>query len=306
MRYRFLLLDVFTQRPFGGNQLAVFPEASGLSAGQMQLIAREFNFSECVFVFPPQVEGRACRLRIFTPGSELPFAGHPTVGAAYALASAGYLRLEGEETRAVFEEGVGPLEIVFHAKAGALSLVEFYAARLPEFGPPPANALLARMLSLAENDLLSGADFPEAVSCGVPFLFVPLRSLEAVRRARLDRAIWQEHLASSPANQVYLFSYQTETPAAHIHARMFAPAMGIVEDPATGAAATALGGYLGKRSPVSDGKVGWVIEQGFEIGRPSLLHMQVEKRGGEIASVRVGGSSVVVGEGWLHLPEDSG
>ncbi len=305
MRTRFLLLDVFTQRPFGGNQLAVFPQAAGLSAPHMQRITREFNFSECVFVFPPQVEGRACRLRIFTPARELPFAGHPTVGAAYALASAGYLPLEGEETRAVFEEGVGPLEIVFHTQAGALSLVEFYAAKLPEFGPPPpASALLAQVLSLAEDDLLSGADFPEAVSCGVPFVFVPLRSLDAVRRARLDRDAWQAHLASSPANQVYLFSYQTETDSAQVHARMFAPEMGILEDPATGAAATALGGYLGKRSPLADGKLQWVIEQGFEIGRPSRLHLQVEKRGGEITSVRVGGSSVVVGEGWLDLPEE--
>jgi trans-2,3-dihydro-3-hydroxyanthranilate isomerase len=303
VRYRFLLLDVFTDRPFGGNQLAVFPEAEGLNARQMQQITREFNFSECVFAFPPETKGHACRLRIFTPGEELPFAGHPTVGAAFALASIGRIPLGGTETRAVLEEGVGPLEMRIHSLDGKPVNAQFTAAMLPQFGPPPpANSVLASLLSIDENDLLAGEYSPEAVTCGVPFLYIPLRSIEAVRRARLDMGVWEQHLASYWAPQPYLFSFQTETQEAQIHARMFAPGLGVKEDPATGAAATALGGYLGRRSKMADGTQSWLIEQGFEIGRPSFIRMEIDKHGGQVSAVRVGGAAVVVGEGSMEIP----
>jgi trans-2,3-dihydro-3-hydroxyanthranilate isomerase len=302
MRCRFLLLDVFTEHVFGGNQLAVIPDATGMNASLMQQIAQEFNFSETVFVFPPQEIGHACQLRIFTPGTELPFAGHPTVGAAYALAYLERIRLTGEENRVVFEEGVGPLEIRIHAVGGKPYQAEFSVAKLPEWGPqPPSVERIARLLGLEEADLLAGENFPEAISCGVPFLFVPLDSLEAVQRARLDPEIWGKDFSSFWAPHIYVFSYQTLTEKAQIHARMFAPAMGIKEDPATGAGAAALGGYLGKRSAAAGGKEAWVIEQGFEIGRPSVLHLEVEKLNGRIQAVWVGGSCVITGEGILDL-----
>lgn len=304
MRYRFLTADVFTDRIFGGNQLAVLPDAEGLSAAQMQRVAREFNFSETVFVLPPDAPENTCKLRIFAPEVELPFAGHPTVGTAFVLASIGRIALDGETTGVVFEEGVGPVAVSIRADGGRPISARLTAAKLPELGPePPPIADLAATLSLDASDVVDGDDAPQAISCGVPFLFVPLRDRDAVGRARLDTARWRESVERYWAPHVYVFARDGEREGSDVRARMFAPAMGIVEDPATGAAATALGGYLASRDERREGTLRWVVEQGFEMGRPSILEIEVDKRDGAIAAVHVGGASVLVAEGEIEIPE---
>lgn len=304
MRYRYLTADVFTDRPFGGNPLAVFPRAEGLSEGQMQLMAAELNLSETVFVFPPEDEKNTGRLRIFTPKTELPFAGHPTVGAAYVLARTGDLALRGKRTRAVFEEGVGPVEVSVLAHDGRATSARLTAARPPEYGPePPPGEEIASVLSLETEDLLGGAHVPAAVSCGVPFLFVPVRGRDALRRARVRTDLWTSVLSDYWAPHLYVVSLADgrEEEAADVHARMFAPAMGIDEDPATGAAATALAGYLVPRVGAT-GTLHWRVRQGAEMGRPSLMEVEADTKDGETTAVRVGGSSVLVGDGSLEAP----
>jgi trans-2,3-dihydro-3-hydroxyanthranilate isomerase len=307
MRCRFITADVFTSRPLEGNPLAVFPDARGLSDNLMQRIAREFNLSETVFVLPPDEPQHTRCLRIFTPKAELPFAGHPTVGTAYVLAALGEIPLTGAETRIVFEERVGPVPILIRSEEGRPVFTQLSAAKLPEEGPTPPDASeLAEMLSLAPDDVLSrGEDHPQGFSCGVPFLFIPLRSRDALRRARLRVDVWEEILLGGWAREVFLFCREPELPGSHIRARMFAAELGVGEDPATGGAVSALGGYLGIRAPETDGTLAWIVEQGFEMGRPSLLHLEVDKRGGEITAVRVGGSSVLVSEGTMAIPGGS-
>jgi trans-2,3-dihydro-3-hydroxyanthranilate isomerase len=304
VRYRFLTADVFTDRPFGGNPLAVFPDGRGLSDETMQRVAREMSLSETVFVLPPDDPGHTRRLRIFTPAVELPFAGHPTVGTAIALAAIGEIPLTGDETRIVFEEGVGPVPVTIRAEGSAPVFAQLWAARLPESGPPPvSNQELAELLSLDPSDLLTGEDRPETVSSGVPFLFIPLRDRGAVGRARVRMDRWDALLSGPESPELYVFAYDPELPGSHIRARMFAPALGIPEDPATGGAAAAFGGYLGPRAPERDGTLGWVIEQGFEMGRPSLLHLEVDKKDGAVTAVRVGGGAVLMSEGTMEIPD---
>lgn len=303
MPYRFYTADVFTDHIFGGNQLVVFPDARGLDDEQMQQIAREFNVSETVFVFPPLVSHHTRALRIFTPGIELPFAGHPTIGTAHVLASIGELALESDVVQIVFEEAVGPVPVKIHVQAGQPVSAQLTAAKLPEFGPPPPSTeALAALLSIKETDLLEGAQGPQAVSCGVPFLFISVRNLAALQRVRVNRLVWEEMIAPFWAPHLYVFTYETALKGSALHARMFAPAMGIDEDPATGGAATALAGYLAVRDQTETGLLHWVVEQGFEMGRPSILEVEAEKQDGEIVAVRVGGSSVLVSEGIMHLP----
>lgn len=304
MRCRFITADVFTSRPLEGNPLAVFPDARGLSDQLMQQIAQEFNLSETVFVLPPAEPQNTRCLRIFTPRAELPFAGHPTVGAAYVLAALGEIPLTGPETRIVFEERVGPVPVLIRSEEGRPVFTQLTAAKLPEQGPtPPEAAELAEMLSLAPDDVLSGGeDYPQGFSCGGPFLFIPLRSRDALRRARLRIDVWEEILLGGWAREVFVMCREPELSGSHIRARMFAAELGIGEDPATGGAVSALGGYLGIRAPETDGTLSWVVEQGFEMGRPSLLYLEVDKQGGEITAVRVGGSTVLVSEGTMEVP----
>jgi trans-2,3-dihydro-3-hydroxyanthranilate isomerase len=301
MPYRYHTADVFTEKAFGGNQLAVLPDARGLSPEQMQVIAREFNFSETVFVLPPENPAHTRRLRIFTPGTELPFAGHPTVGAAYVLAETGEIELEGDETEIVFEEGAGPVPVLICTRETKPYFTQLAAPHSPEKGTgvydPEA---IAAVVSLDVGDLDLDGDYSiEAVSTGVPFLMVPVRSLEALGRAKIDMPSWEKHLANSWAPEPFLF---TELEPPLMRARMFAPNMGIVEDPATGSACACFGGYLAWRSGVRDGMLQWTVHQGVEMGRPSIIEVEAELSGGEVTTVRVGGASVLVSSGTLHVP----
>lgn len=302
MRYKFYTADVFSDRIFGGNPLAVIPQAEGLNAEQMQRVAREFNFSETVFVFPPETPQGTRRLRIFTPTTEIPFAGHPTVGTAFVLSAIGEIVLQGETTKIVFEEGVGAVPVKIRAEAGNPIYSELTVAKLPEFGSkPPAIAELASMLSLDVSDLLAGDRSPQAVSCGIPFLFIPLRNREALGKAQLKREKWQQLLSNYWTTSVYVFCYDPELEGSDLRGRMFDPGFGIEEDPATGSAVAALAGYLGIRHSLRDGTLKWTVEQGFEMGRPSILQVEADKENGNIKAIRVGGASVLVSEGMITV-----
>ena len=303
MRARFYTCDVFTNQLFGGNPLAVFPDATGIPEDSLQRIAREFNLSETVFVYPPERPEHTKRLRIFTPAAELPFAGHPTVGAAHALATLGKVPLRGAETKIVFEEKVGPVPVLIRATDGKPTFAQLTAAQAPEIGPPtPGRSVLADVLALEATDIQGGMTAPQGVSCGLPFLIVPLKDRDAVRRAHVRMDHWESSIKSYWAPQILVFSRDAERDDADVHARVFVPGLSVPEDPATGSAATALGAYLAARDTRADGTLRWVVEQGIEMGRPSALDIAITGSAENIEDVRVGGASVLVAEGELLLP----
>ena len=298
---RFHTADIFTTTRFGGNQLAVLPDARGLTDEQMLAITREFNYSESTFVFPPDNPANTRKVRIFTPGGEVPFAGHPTVGTAHVLAAIGEVKLTGAETRIVLEEKVGPVPVTIRAGNGTPTFCQFSVAKLPETGPPlPSRATMAACLSIDENDLLDGAWMPQIVSCGLEFAFVPVRDRSVVSRSRLHLDSWEKNLARTLGQAVMIFALDAEDPKHQVRARMFAPGFGVPEDPATGSACAALGGYLAARSR-QEGTQRWIVEQGYEMGRPSLIHVEADKQGDAITAVRVGGASVMVCAGEITV-----
>jgi trans-2,3-dihydro-3-hydroxyanthranilate isomerase len=306
MTYAFHTADVFTDSLHGGNPLAVIPDARGLSDRQMLGIAREFNYSESIFVFPPESSEHTRKVRIYTPGGEIPFAGHPTVGCAYVLAAQGDIALSGDETRIVFEEKIGPVPVVIRAKEGKPVFAQLTAAQLPEIKePPPPPETLCEILSLEPSHIVADDMIePEAVSCGVPYLFIPIKKPEMLAWVKFDSLKWEQALRGYWAPDIYVFSTDDWAgifEGGHIRARMFAPNFGIPEDPATGSACAALAGFLGLRSEKRDGTVRWSIDQGVEMGRPSRLETEVELKRGQLAAIHVGGASVLVSSGTLHI-----
>ena len=299
MPYTFYTADVFTDTLFGGNQLGVLPDARGLTDAQMLGITREFNYSESTFVFPPNDPANTRRVRIFTPGGEIPFAGHPTVGTAHVLAAIGEVPLTGPETRIVLEENVGPVSVLIRARDGKPDFAQLSVAKLPEVTDPGVSReRLAAILSIEPDDMLDGAYSPQTVSCGLPFLLVPLRDRKAVARSRLRMDQWEESLQGTLSEMVMVFAADPERPGSDMRARMYAPAVNVPEDPATGSACACLAGYLAARTP-RDGTLRWVVEQGFEMGRPSILEIEADKDNGRITAIRVGGRTVLVSKGQL-------
>jgi trans-2,3-dihydro-3-hydroxyanthranilate isomerase len=268
----------------------------------MQAIANEFNYSESTFVLPPDNPAHVRRVRIFTPRNELPFAGHPTVGTAYVLAAIGEIVLTGEETSAVLEEGIGPVPVKIRARGGKPVFAQLQAARPPEFGPePPSREEIAASLSLTIADLPPSHP-PRGVTAGLPFLFVPLRDRAAVARAKINAEAWARVLARWWSPFPFVFAMDGERAGSDVHARMFAPSEGIPEDPATGSACAALGGLLAHWDGRASGTLRWVVEQGFEMGRPSILEVEADRQDGCTTAVRVGGSVVMMSEGTMNVP----
>lgn len=294
---RYLTLDVFTSTPFGGNQLAVFPDARDIPESALLPITKEFNFSEVSFCLPPAVASHTRRVRIFTPGGELPFAGHPTIGTAAALALA-----EGATgDRFLFELGVGVVPVDVRVEGPEIAWAELSVAKLPEIGPPvPTMNTLAEMLSLDVSDLVGGPLSPQAVSCGQPFLVVPVKTVAAVSRARLLMDRWEQTLRKSWAPEILIAARDPDGGPQHWHARMFAPGINIPEDPATGSAAAAFAGLLALKDPRRDASFTWSIDQGIEMGRPSRIDVAADKVDGAVTAVRVAGRAVLMGEGKLR------
>lgn len=296
----YYLVDVFTDRVFGGNQLAVFPAGQEVPEHLMQLIAKELNLSETTFVLPPVNPESDIKLRIFTPGTELPMAGHPTIGTAYVLLQKQYL--QPKSRRLIFEEGVGNITVDFERDGNILGLITM-SQPLPQFGVTFTDTqVLADLLYVSPDDIET--KYPaQVVSCGVPFFYIPLKSLAAVRKAKLRLDVLEKQLSHLGTGSILIFCTETETAAGTVHSRMFAPAFGIPEDPATGSAAGPLGCYLVKYNIVTapEHQVNIVVEQGFEMNRPSILHITIGQQQGQITAVQVGGRSVFVGEGFLYL-----
>jgi len=292
-KYRYFTCDVFTPTQFGGNQLAVVVDADGIRPDEMQSIAREFNYSETTFVLPPHSARHTARVRIFTPGGELPFAGHPTVGTAFVLATMG--RVAPTQSDIVLEEGVGPVTVRIDRLGSRIDRCTLTAAQLPAQGAAaPQRDVLARMLSLPPVDVIDGA---EIWSCGVPFLVVPLRSVDALARCKPNLDEWKT-LARFESSKIYAVAPVDD---ATWRVRMFAPDLGVLEDAATGSAAAAFAGWLAKRRPDGDDTTRVTLHQGHEMGRPSELALAFDQRAGQTTAVRVGGSSVLVTEGTLYL-----
>jgi trans-2,3-dihydro-3-hydroxyanthranilate isomerase len=303
MRYSFYTLDVFTDKIFGGNPLAVFPEAEGLSPAQMQKVAAEINYSETVFVFPPTTPQADYRLRIFTPTTELPFAGHPTIGTAFLLGHLGKIPLNSDSTVIVLEEGIGPVAVTLYSEQGQIDKTELSVAQLPQAVPEvPSVEILAQILSLSPEQIRQGQDRPQGYSCGLAFIFVPLVNYSALAQAQLQRHDWETGLQSQAANCLYLFTDEAPGhPEANFQTRMFAPGLGIAEDPATGSAVAAFAGYLSQRFP-QPGSFFWRIIQGVEMGRPSTLDLTLEQNDQGLQTVKVAGRSVLVSHGWFEIP----
>jgi trans-2,3-dihydro-3-hydroxyanthranilate isomerase len=300
--YQYLHYDVFTAQLFGGNQLAVFPEGGGLSDQTMQAIAREMNFSESTFVLPADRPDTDVRMRIFNPAYELPFAGHPTIGSTFALAHAGRIAPGAEAF--VFGLGVGPIGVSLAWRDRVLSFT-WMTQPLPTFGEPVANAArVAALLGLPEA-VVAGTGLPaQVVSSGLPFLFVPLTTREAVDRAAVEATTLDAFFraTASDAHGVFVFSSAGGDDGATVYSRMFAPGAGIPEDPATGSASGPLGAYLVRHGVVAPERAGAMLSlQGVKMGRPSRVHISIGVDGGAITSVRVGGEAVLAGEGTLYV-----
>ena len=300
--HRYELVDVFTDRAFGGNPLAVFPDGRGLTDAAMQAIARELNLSETTFVLPPADPANDFRVRIFTPAEELPMAGHPTLGTAFVLAQAGRIALAQGRGSARFEEGVGVIPVTLEPAGGGLTLVTM-EQRPPVFGLDWEDRKgVAEALS-ADEWMLHPSYPVQAVSCGIPFLIVPVRDLEAIRRLSPRRDLWAARLGPAGSLLAMAFTLQTSRPGITAHCRMFAPTLGVAEDPATGAAAGPLGCYFVHHAILprpEDPAPEFRFEQGLELGRPSLLRATIRRQGARIDGVLVAGTCVPVGTGVLH------
>ena len=299
--YRFQQVDVFTDRAFGGNPLAVVFDAASLGDAEMQAVAREMNLSETTFLVPPTRPECAARVRIFTPAREVPFAGHPTIGASWVLATAGLL--PAGATRFSLEEGIGPVEVELEGDAARPSFVwmRHGGARFgPELGD---RAAFAAALGLAGEDLLDGAPIRTG-STGSTFLYVPLRHRAAVDRASLDVGQLLAAMGDTPRAGVFVFAPDADPGAGRVYSRMFAPhTSGIPEDPATGSASGPLGAYLVERGLVAAApSVRIVSEQGTRMGRQSFVHIKIGMAAGRITALHVGGSVVPVVDGRLRLP----
>lgn len=308
---RYITADVFTTQAFTGNPLAVVFGADALPTETLHAIAREFNYSETVFVFPPDDPSHTRRVRIFTPEEELPFAGHPTVGTAHVLVALGEVPITGNDVTVVLGEGVGPVPVRVRLHDGQPVHAQLTTAMLPEERDVlPTIAELAEVLSLEIADFVGGTHMPTVVNCGIPWLVVPLSSVRAVSQARIRTDAWQRHLQGQYGSWPFVFAMTNgENDAAapahvqhvDVRARAFLPGAAVPEDPATGSANACLAGYLAARTPRS-GTLTWEVAQGVEMGRASRLSLEVLKTDGAIVAVRVGGSTVLVNDGMMCVP----
>lgn len=293
-RYRFFICDVFTQQRFGGNQLAVLPDAGGLDTAQMQAIAREFNFSESTFVLPGP-EGYTREVRIFTPTTEVPFAGHPNVGTAFALASDGALGDPGDGLQVRFLEKAGDVPVSIRADEGGI-FCELQAPQPLSTGAAVDVDRIAATLSLKREDIVTRTHAPVVASVGLPFLVVELGSVDALRRARINAAMLDRFREDGIEPDIHLYTRSNDE--FDIRARMFAPLDGVPEDPATGSANCALVALLASCDPGGPADAEWRIAQGVEMGRPSELHARTRRSGKKITTW-IGGYSVLTAEGEL-------
>jgi trans-2,3-dihydro-3-hydroxyanthranilate isomerase len=296
MRYRYFTCDVFTDTRFGGNQLAVLPEAQGLGDGQMQQIAREFNYSETAFVFPPQA-GHACKVRIFTPEAEVPFAGHPSIGTAFVLETIGAFN---SSDAVVLEENAGLVPITIQRRRGGRIWCELQAPQRLALGKTVSVKSVASAVSLASDEIITASHAPQVASVGLPFLIAELRDRAALTRAR-SYIPGFEDLLGQGIDPAYVHLYVRDSDGFDVRARVFTPLDGPPEDPATGSANCALVALLSHNNGEPHGSFHWRIAQGVEMGRPSVLEARTVKRDGVVVNVWIGGECVLVSEGLIEV-----
>ena len=303
MRVSFETVDVFTSDRFSGNPLAVVLDAEGLTTAQMQAIAAEFNLSETTFVLPPNDPANTAAVRIFTPKSELPFAGHPNVGTAFVLARAGqsYGRVVAGD-RVVFEEKAGLVPIDVLRDGGIVTGARLTAPQPFSLGAEIAAELIASACGLAIDDIETENHRPVIASCGTPFILAELRSTAALQAAAADADVFRREVTKHPAVSILIY-VQVDEPAIAIRARMFAPHLNMPEDPATGAANVALIGLLAHLRPEPTLALTKIIAQGVEMGRASMLHAEATKQDGVVTATCIGGSCVPVMAGTIEVRE---
>ena len=299
----FYQADVFTTMPFGGNPVAVIPDAQGLSDLELQQVAREMNLSETVFVLPPTEPAASVKIRIFTPTQEIPFAGHPVIGAFYILGKLKRFPVQEPMTRALYECNIGLFPVDIHARGGEIRRVVMSQPK-PEFlGTIDAVQdvfEIANALGLAKR-VITGTSYPvEVVSTGLPVIIVPVRTLTAVKSIVPNTGAINDVCAKHGANGLMVFTTITVEALSAVHTRMFASPIGVVEDPATGSASGALGAYLVQHGAVEVRPVTEITaEQGYELDRPSRIFIEVESEDDAIQNVKVGGQAVMLIEGTL-------
>lgn len=303
MRIRYVLVDVFADRPLAGNPLAVFPEAGGIDDATLQLLAREMDHAATAFLFPTKLAGAEFRLRIFTREREIPFAGHPALGAHFVHATEGHRKLEGPITRVAHEGADGLFEVELAVEGGKVTLLRL-TQRRPEMGPKLSAEeveALAEALGLAEEEIQATNQPVRVVSTGLPVLVVPVTTLGALLAARPRYGLLREALEGRETTLVYAFTKETRDAACAAHARAF-DTVGSVEVPGAGAAAGALAAYLVTQAAVAvEAVTSLTIEQGHAVNRPSTLFTEVHLAGDEIVKVVLGGRVVRVGEGHCEI-----
>jgi trans-2,3-dihydro-3-hydroxyanthranilate isomerase len=302
-----MTLDVFTDRMFGGNPLAVLPDAKGLATEQMQAIAREFNYSETTFVLPPENENHTRKVRIFTPLAEIPFAGHPNVGTAVALARLGELGEVIADQRILFEEAAGTVSVFLRGNGGEIDAAEFIAPVINGFEDEVPAEEAASALGLSPDKVMSEHHVPRVVSLGLRFLYVELKDLDALAASEAAPGPVTRVSATRGLDGVFAYARIDEggKNGVDIRARVYAPVHGVMEDPASGSANAGLANILASLSDEPAATLEWTVAQGIEMGRPSRLHVTAERRKGEVVEVRVAGGAVVACRGQIEVPARS-
>ena len=305
MQYKYYIADVFTDKPFDGAQIAVFPNADDLDQTQMQLLARELNLSETAYVFSPENGSSTRRMRIFTPLSEIDFAGHPIIAVGQVLASIGDIKLEEKYTSLKLEQNIGMIAVNITHKDGKPELIQFSLETKPVVDRfVPKEEQIAEVLSLIDADIDNKKFNPLLVYSDQSYLIVPVKSYSAVRAAKFNFTAWSQSMAPAcMANEILLFSTQTDTSQSNFHARLLGPNIGIHEDPPIASAMSAFTGYLCAHDHIKQGTHTFVIDRGSLYKRKSVLNIEMDNKQEGTLTIRVGGPAVITGEGTLLAPD---
>jgi PhzF family phenazine biosynthesis protein len=305
MQYKYYIADVFTKEAFNGAQIAVFPSAEGLDQAQMQLLARELNLSETAFVFSATNGSGKRRVRLFTPFSEIDFAGHPIIAIGYVLASIGEIKLEQKHTSFLIEQNIGTIEASVTQDEGKPSLVQFSMETKPVVDRfVPADKDIAAVVSLDESNIDNSQFQSRLVFSDQSYLVVPIKTYSAIRDAKFDYNTWSQSIAPTCiAKEILLFSKQTDVRHSNFHARLLGPEIGVNDDPPIGSAMPAFTGYLCDHDHIKEGTHTFVIDRGFATTRKSVLNIEMDNNKNESLKIRVGGPAVMVGEGEMTIPD---
>ena len=305
MKYQYYIADVFTNQLFNGAQIAVFPQADGLNAKTMAAIAKELNLSETVFISNETHSEKLRRMRIFTPFKEIDFAGHPIIAAAFVLCECGNIALNLPQTQIIFEQNVGNIEVNISSTNGKADFVQFsrsVSAIIDRFAP--SDEELCRLLGLQWSELDHKKYSPRLVSCGFPYLIVPVWNYESVRKARFNYPAWSQSAApQTAAQEILLFAPKSPNSDADFNARLFGPNIGLQDDPPVGSAMPAFCSYLCSFEHVQKGTHVFAVERGEIASRRSLIHLEMDNKQQENLTVRVGGQAVIFADGKINLPD---